>query len=98
MVQYKDDLLVSCLVFVLALPPEIVVSELFHISPAIQMALKMGLSYLSLARTTIDALELWSKTLPPDIIKPLYKNILPYLDAYLTSESDSGESYDKCLS
>ena len=35
--QYKDDLLSSCLTFVLALPPEIVSAEMASIVPALQV-------------------------------------------------------------
>ena len=38
MKQYKDDLLASCLSLILALPPQIVVSEMAAIVPALQVS------------------------------------------------------------
>lgn len=47
------------------------------------MTFKLGLSYLPLANAGLDALELWSSELPPKLLQPHFKHILPYLDDYL---------------
>ena len=54
------------------------------------MALKLGRSYLSLANLTLDALDRWASTLPLHILRPLYKEILPCLDAFIATPSGSG--------
>ncbi|ELU11183.1 hypothetical protein CAPTEDRAFT_224273 [Capitella teleta] len=86
--QYKDDLLASCLGFILALPREIIALDVTTFVPALQRSLEIGRSYLPLARTSLNTLESWSKSLPPDVMKPFYEQLLPYLDAYLTSSAD----------
>lgn len=48
-----------------------------------QVSLKIGQSYLILANAGLDAIEHWSRVLPPGVINPYYKDILPCLDAYL---------------
>ncbi|XP_064600499.1 DNA-dependent protein kinase catalytic subunit-like [Liolophura sinensis] len=83
MKQFRDDLLAACLSFILALPKEIVITQILDIIPAIQTAFTLGLSYLPLASLGLDALEYWSYQLPSHILKPHYKDILPYLDSYL---------------
>ena len=55
-----------------------------------QLALSIGQSYLLLANTSLDALEYWSETLPPHVIRPYYPHILPCLDAYLKTP-DAGK-------
>ncbi|CAF4642204.1 unnamed protein product, partial [Rotaria magnacalcarata] len=54
--QYRDDLLVSCLQFIMPLP-----SECIDYVPAIQLALNLGLTYLPLSEQTINSLERWSR-------------------------------------
>lgn len=55
-----------------------------------QAALKLGLSHVPLANAALDALETWSSHIPPEIMQPCYKLILPLLDGYLkTSGNDS---------
>ncbi|CAF2140320.1 unnamed protein product [Rotaria magnacalcarata] len=54
--QYRDDLLVSCLQFIMSLP-----SECIDYVPAIQLALNLGLTYLPLSEPTINSLERWSR-------------------------------------
>ena len=92
--QYKDDLLASCLLFILSLPREIVVTELPSIVPAVQMALQIGRSYIPLANAGLDALETWSRTLPDHVIRPHYRNLLQHLDPYLKSGADTGNIYN----
>ncbi|CAH1795603.1 unnamed protein product [Owenia fusiformis] len=95
MKQFKEDLLASCLMLVLALPREIVELHMTSIVPALQSAFKIGLSYLPLAVAGLKALEHWSSTLPKHVITPHYEQLLPCLDAYLktkVNEADSSET------
>lgn len=48
-----------------------------------QMAFKVGLSYLPLARASLAALEAWSSQLTVKRLEPLLVAVLPCLDPYL---------------
>ena len=62
-----------------------------------QIAFRLGLSYLPLAITGIDALEQWSRELEPSVIIPHYKHVLPYLNDYLKSSGTEGKpQYTSC--
>ncbi|CAJ1081863.1 DNA-dependent protein kinase catalytic subunit [Xyrichtys novacula] len=87
MKQYKDELLASCLTFVLSLHHDIVALDIKAYCPALETALKLGLSHVPLANVALDALEDWSSYLPPELMQPCYTNILPLLDGYLKTTS-----------
>uniref|UniRef100_A0A8C7SL94 DNA-dependent protein kinase catalytic subunit n=1 Tax=Oncorhynchus mykiss TaxID=8022 RepID=A0A8C7SL94_ONCMY len=88
MKQYKDELLASCLTFVLSLHHDIVALDIkAYISP-LQVALKLGLSHAPLANAALDALESWSSRIPRDTMQPYYREILPHLDGYLKTAAD----------
>ncbi|XP_062935178.1 DNA-dependent protein kinase catalytic subunit [Cynocephalus volans] len=87
MKQYKDELLASCLNFVLSLPHDIIELDVRAYIPALQMAFKLGLSYTPLAEAGLHALEEWSVYIHKHVIQPYYKDILPYLDAYLMTSA-----------
>ncbi|KAL4240201.1 hypothetical protein ACF0H5_000995 [Mactra antiquata] len=89
--QYRDDLLASCLTFILSLPQEIIIDQMLDIVPAIQVTLTIGLSYLPLALIAMDALEFWSSSLPKHVMLPFYDDILPYLDNYLKTTNQGSE-------
>ncbi|XP_077410583.1 DNA-dependent protein kinase catalytic subunit isoform X2 [Vanacampus margaritifer] len=92
MKQYKDELLASCLTFVLSLHHNIVALDIKAYCPALEAALKLGLSHVPLANAALDALEGWSSHIPLDTMQPCYKIILPLLDAYLkTNANDNKE-------
>ncbi len=55
------------------------------------MTFRMGLSYLPLAIAGLDALEGWASQLPPSLLHPHFKHILPYLDDYLKTQGTAGE-------
>uniref|UniRef100_A0A3B5QWJ4 DNA-dependent protein kinase catalytic subunit n=1 Tax=Xiphophorus maculatus TaxID=8083 RepID=A0A3B5QWJ4_XIPMA len=92
MKQYKDELLASCLTFVLSLHHNIVALDMKAYSPALETALRLGLSHIPLANAALDALEDWSSRLPLDTMQPCYADILPLLDGYLKTTSSSDES------
>ncbi|XP_006170510.1 DNA-dependent protein kinase catalytic subunit [Tupaia chinensis] len=91
MKQYKDELLASCLTFVLLLPHDIIELDIRAYVPALQMAFKLGLSYAPLAEVGLNALEEWSVCICRPVIQPYYKDILPCLDGYLKTSSSSDE-------
>uniref|UniRef100_A0A8D3BVD0 DNA-dependent protein kinase catalytic subunit n=1 Tax=Scophthalmus maximus TaxID=52904 RepID=A0A8D3BVD0_SCOMX len=92
MKQYKDELLSSCLTFVLSLHHNIVAQDIKAYCPALEAALKLGLSHVPLANAALDALEDWSSHIPLETLQPCYTNIIPLLDGYLKTTS----SISKC--
>ncbi|CAG5895668.1 unnamed protein product [Menidia menidia] len=94
MKQYKDELLASCLTFVLSLHPNIVALDIKAYCPALETALRLGLSHVPLANAALDALEDWSSHIPLETMQPCYSSILPLLDGYLktTSTNEKDES------
>uniref|UniRef100_A0A2K6EWI3 DNA-dependent protein kinase catalytic subunit n=1 Tax=Propithecus coquereli TaxID=379532 RepID=A0A2K6EWI3_PROCO len=92
MKQYKDELLASCVTFVLSLPHDIVELDVRAYVPALQMAFKLGLSYAPLAEVGLNALEEWTVYIHKRVIQPYYKDILPCLDGYLKTSAFSDET------
>ncbi|CAK6438705.1 unnamed protein product [Pipistrellus nathusii] len=92
MKQYKDELLASCLTFILSLPHDIIELDVRAYVPALQMAFKLGLSYPPLAEAGLRALEEWSAYISKQVIQPYYKDILPSLDGYLKTSALPGEN------
>ncbi|XP_039982420.1 DNA-dependent protein kinase catalytic subunit isoform X2 [Xiphias gladius] len=91
MKQYKDELLSSCLTFVLSLHHNIVALDIKAYCPALEAALKLGLSHVPLANEALDALEDWSAHIPLETMQPCYTNILPLLDGYLKTTSKNNK-------
>ncbi|XP_068603907.1 DNA-dependent protein kinase catalytic subunit [Brachionichthys hirsutus] len=87
MKQYKDELLASCLTFVLSLHHNIISLDMKAYCPALETALKLGLSHVPLANVALDALEDWSCHIPSEIMLPCYTTVLPLLDGYLKTPS-----------
>ncbi|XP_062395733.1 DNA-dependent protein kinase catalytic subunit-like [Sardina pilchardus] len=91
--QYKDELLAACLTLVLSLHHEVVAPDIKAYIPALQAALRLGLSHAPLATAALDALELWSSHIPREAMQPHYGDILPHLDGYLkTAAGDKEDS------
>ncbi|XP_024136141.1 DNA-dependent protein kinase catalytic subunit isoform X1 [Oryzias melastigma] len=95
MKQYKDELLASCLFFVLSLHHNIVALDIKAYTPALETALKLGLSHVPLAGAAIDALEDWSLRLPLETMQPVYTTVLPLLDWYLKTSSTDDQDENK---
>ncbi|GAA6219422.1 DNA-dependent protein kinase catalytic subunit [Lates japonicus] len=91
MKQYKDELLSSCLTFVLSLHHNIVALDIKAYCPALEAALKLGLSHVPLANTALDALEDWSSHIPLETMQLCYTSILPLLDGYLKTTSNNNK-------
>ncbi|XP_072708622.1 DNA-dependent protein kinase catalytic subunit isoform X1 [Ciconia boyciana] len=92
MKQYKDELLASCLNFLLSLPHDIIMLDITAYIPALQNAFKLGLSCTPMADLGLDALEDWSAHIPRHIMQPHYKDVLPLLDCYLKTSTSTVES------
>ncbi|XP_049420989.1 DNA-dependent protein kinase catalytic subunit isoform X2 [Epinephelus fuscoguttatus] len=91
MKQYKDELLASCLTFVLSLHHNIVALDIKAYCPALEAALKLGLSHVPLANIALDALEDWSSHIPLETMQHCYTNILPLLDGYLKTAANDNK-------
>uniref|UniRef100_A0A8C3EGH3 DNA-dependent protein kinase catalytic subunit n=1 Tax=Corvus moneduloides TaxID=1196302 RepID=A0A8C3EGH3_CORMO len=98
MKQYKDELLASCLIFLLSLPHDIVMLDIKAYIPALQNAFKLGLSCTPMADLGLDALEDWSAHIPSHMMQPYYKDVLPLLDGYLKSSTSTGTCMQKIAS
>uniref|UniRef100_A0A672TW27 DNA-dependent protein kinase catalytic subunit n=1 Tax=Strigops habroptila TaxID=2489341 RepID=A0A672TW27_STRHB len=90
MKQYKDELLASCLNFLLSLPHDIIMLDIKAYIPALQNTFKLGLSCIPMADLGLDALEDWSAHIPRHIMQPYYKDVLPLLDGYLKNSTSTG--------
>ncbi|XP_067118451.1 DNA-dependent protein kinase catalytic subunit-like [Centruroides vittatus] len=86
--QFKDELLASCIEVILSLPTEIVESEINILIPAVQISLQLGLSYLPLAMSCLDALETWLYSLPSELLKEHYPKLLPSLNDYFLASDN----------
>lgn len=91
MKQYKDELLASCLTFVLCLHHNVIALDIKAYCPALETALKLGLSHIPLANVALDALEDWSSHIPMETMQPCYTTILPLLDGYLKTSSTNNK-------
>uniref|UniRef100_A0A3B4GWP3 DNA-dependent protein kinase catalytic subunit n=1 Tax=Pundamilia nyererei TaxID=303518 RepID=A0A3B4GWP3_9CICH len=69
---FSDELLASCLTFVLSLHHNIVALDIKAYCPALETALKLGLSHIPLANAALDALEDWSSHIPLKTMQPCY--------------------------
>ncbi|KAG0227795.1 hypothetical protein BGW42_002714 [Actinomortierella wolfii] len=88
--QYKDDLLASCLQLVLSSPPQLV-SQRDVVRP-IQMALRLGLSYLPLASVGLEAIERWLTIVQGK--EEWFAKIAPYLNDYLMVNVQADDEAD----
>ncbi|XP_065898419.1 DNA-dependent protein kinase catalytic subunit-like isoform X2 [Dysidea avara] len=95
--QYKDELLSSCLQLLLSLPRQLVQVDIAALIPALQVAFRLGLSYLPLAMTGIEALEQWSRDLESSVMMPHYKHVLPYLNDYLKSSATDNDEEESTI-
>ncbi|CAG8511510.1 8195_t:CDS:10 [Diversispora eburnea] len=87
LVQYKDDLLASCLRLVLSVPKELLnINDL--VSP-ICIALKLGQSYQPLTNIGLDVIEKIVDLKGPQDLSKWLGQILPFLNDYLLVKADT---------
>jgi hypothetical protein len=98
LLQFKNDLLASCLNLVLSSPSEL--TFVVDLRIPLQKALKLGLNHLSLATKALDTLEeIMKDNSPSDDKVALMESVLPYLNDYLTKQSHpSNEVWSEALS
>ena len=83
MKQFKDDLLCSCLMFILVLPVNIIHENLNVLVLPFQLTFKLGLTHLPLAEAGLKALENLHAKLDKQELDALLVAVLPCLDDYL---------------
>ena len=86
--QYKNELLSSCIQFLLSVAKEFVDVKL--LLPALKIAFKIGLSYINLANIGLSALERFIAVSPESVVE-LLPNILPSLNEYLRMDTQEYE-------
>ena len=74
--QYKDELLVACVRFLLGLPVQL--SAKHVLTPALHAGLVFGRSHLPAASSALDALERWQRV-HPEALQSLLPDTLPLL-------------------
>ncbi|XP_066926586.1 DNA-dependent protein kinase catalytic subunit-like [Clytia hemisphaerica] len=94
--QYKDDLLVSCLQFLISVPYSVVQRSLKSYASIFKLTFELGLTQFELADVALSTLEKWYKESCSDRnhtqdMNDLLSEILPSLDDYLRSELNSNE-------
>ncbi|KAJ3157367.1 hypothetical protein HDU89_002781 [Geranomyces variabilis] len=80
----KDDMMAACLRVLLVSPADLL-SVRDVINP-ICMAIRLGLSFPPLANAAIQALERWIVEFPHAVLLPAYRQALPLLLDYLTTD------------
>ncbi|KAJ3178568.1 hypothetical protein HDU85_005175 [Gaertneriomyces sp. JEL0708] len=91
--QFKDDLLASVLSVVLSAP--VVLLNLDDCVSAVRTALRMGLSYPPMAQLAIESLERWARDCKQDVLKSVWKGVLPVVGEYLVGDSADGDEDTK---
>ncbi|TPX36936.1 hypothetical protein SmJEL517_g00919 [Synchytrium microbalum] len=85
MQTFKDELLASCLRVVLEAPREL--TSVIDFARPLRVSLRFGLTYHPFAELAMDVLESWVDTMPNSVMQPIYKDLLPSLNDYLTSDA-----------
>ena len=84
--NYTDELLASCVDFVLSLPNPTLI-QIDRQIPFLIRALKLGLSHVPTAKSALRTLEQW--TLKPSFVVHL-QHVLPHLSGYLLQSRSGG--------
>nr|XP_012147608.1 PREDICTED: DNA-dependent protein kinase catalytic subunit-like [Megachile rotundata]XP_012147609.1 PREDICTED: DNA-dependent protein kinase catalytic subunit-like [Megachile rotundata]XP_012147610.1 PREDICTED: DNA-dependent protein kinase catalytic subunit-like [Megachile rotundata]XP_012147611.1 PREDICTED: DNA-dependent protein kinase catalytic subunit-like [Megachile rotundata] len=88
---FSNELLTTCLYLILNTPMLFVKRVLNSTIPAFKIACTIGLSDLELARTTLNALELWTNTLDSKDTNEFLQEVVPFLEPYLQSGESTTE-------
>ncbi|EGG13652.1 DNA-dependent protein kinase subunit [Cavenderia fasciculata] len=60
--QFKDELLASCIQLLLSIPKQLI--DVGLLIPTLKTSFKLGLSYLKLGHSALNAIEYWIKVVP----------------------------------
>ncbi|KAJ3184182.1 hypothetical protein HDU87_005028 [Geranomyces variabilis] len=81
----KDDMMAACLRVLLVSPVDLLCVR--DVINPICMAIRLGLSFPPLADAAIEALERWIVEFPHSVLLPAYRQTLPLLLDYLTTDA-----------
>lgn len=87
MVEFKDELLISCLRVLLEIPVSLIKEHLPVCEAPFINVFTIGKSLLPLAEMGIETLERWQESIEPEALHHLLVKVLPYLDTFLRSKS-----------
>ncbi|KAF0682626.1 Aste57867_25263 [Aphanomyces stellatus] len=85
MKQYRDELLITTSLFVLATPAQLV--NFSSLVPALKQALILGVSHHDTAVAALSTLKKW-RQVQPDVIVPFYPALLPLFAPYLNDANE----------
>ena len=86
--QYKEELLVACIEFVLSVPIRLVTTDLSLVADALNRALQFGMTHFELAEIAMSALERWESECHSDVLEVVPK-VLPAFDNYIRTLPDT---------
>lgn len=85
--HYKEDLQISCLEVILAMPLHLIKDHLPYLGSILASVFTVGHGYLNIVEMGIDAIQNWYNILPKENTEDFLKDVLPSLDFYLRSKS-----------
>ncbi|CAH1962380.1 unnamed protein product [Acanthoscelides obtectus] len=85
--QFKDELSISCLQVLLAIPISIIQEMLVACVDPFKTIFDIGKSYLPLADMGLTTLEYWQDHIDAKKLHPLLVEVVPSLDSFLRSKS-----------
>ncbi|KAJ8973603.1 hypothetical protein NQ317_010040 [Molorchus minor] len=92
MVQYKDELLISCLQVLLECPVVVIQDMLPACITPFLTIFSVGRSFLPLAEMGLNTLEYWQDNINSNDFELLLTKVVPSLDSYLKSKSLKGQA------
>lgn len=91
MIDYKDELLSSCLQALLEAPTDLIKEILPSCEAPFVNIFTIGRSDLTLVEMGIDTLERWQESIEANSLNNLLKIVMPFLDNFLRSKSLKGQ-------
>ncbi|XP_065679642.1 DNA-dependent protein kinase catalytic subunit isoform X1 [Hydra vulgaris] len=91
--QFKEDLLVSAVMFLLSLPVSVIKESKKFIIPIFQVALQLGLSYYEIAELCLDTLDRLQKKLNESDMESIVRLVLPHFNDYIQPIFKEEDSY-----
>ena len=89
--QYKHELLVACIEFVLSVPIELHNNQTKLVAEALKTALHFGLTHFELAGIALSTMEHWEEQNHAELLK-IAPSVFTAFDKYLRLEEESDTS------
>ncbi|EDQ84433.1 uncharacterized protein MONBRDRAFT_30238 [Monosiga brevicollis MX1] len=87
--QFKDELLTTCLRFLVTCPTVVVKSRTEVFIEALDTSLRLGIGYLPLAEAALASLQRWLDVLGLAALQPHLAPLLRRFDQYLTAQASA---------